>query len=154
MIRQALILFLLMTATAQAENLRKVDFIRVIDGDTIEVRYTTAIRLKDIDCFESKHNARGKWQAEETGTTEADIINKGAQSKQILKDLIKGNENNLYLQVKGLDRYRRILGQMYIGNDRNKTDINAYMLNKGDCLPYKPRPHKRKRKAPAPEASK
>lgn len=144
MIKQAFILLLLMTATAQAENVRKVEFVRVIDGDTIEVRYTTAIRLKDIDCFESKHNARSKWQAEETSTTETDILNKGAQSKQALKDLINGNENNLYLQVKGLDRYSRILGKMYIGKDRNKTDINEYMLNKGGCIPYKPRPHKRK----------
>ena len=144
MIKQAFILLLMMTATAQAENVRKVEFVRVIDGDTIEVRYTTAIRLKDIDCFESKHNARSKWQAEETSTTETDILNKGAQSKQALKDLINGNENNLYLQVKGLDRYSRILGKMYIGKDRNKTDINEYMLNKGGCIPYKPRPHKRK----------
>ena len=144
MIKKVLFLLLLITSTAQAENLRKVDFIRVIDGDTIEVRYITTIRLKDIDCFESKHNERSKWQAEETSTTETNILNKGAQSKQALKDLINGNENDLYLQVKGLDRYSRILGKMYIGKDRNKTDINEYMLNKGGCRPYKPRPHKRK----------
>ena len=52
MIKKVLFLLLLITSTAQAENLRKVDFIRVIDGDTIEVRYITTIRLKDIDCFE------------------------------------------------------------------------------------------------------
>lgn len=144
MLKKVLFLLILMTATAQAENLRKVEFIRVIDGDTIEVRYTTAIRLNDIDCFENKHNERGQWQADEHNTTEADIINKGKQSEQALKELIDGNENNLYLQVKGLDKYRRILGKVYIGKDKNKTDINEYMLKSGGCLPYKPRPHKKK----------
>lgn len=87
MIKKTLILLLLMTATAQAENLRKVEFIRVIDGDTIEVKYTTSIRLKDIDCFENKHNVREVWQADENKTTEADVISKGKQSEQAIKRL-------------------------------------------------------------------
>lgn len=124
MIKRALLITLLTISTAQAESLRKVELIRVIDGDTVEVTYTTSIRLNDVDCYENKHNARSKWQASEYDQTEEVIA--------------KGNEKNLYLQVKGLDRYRRILGKLYIGKDR-QVDINEYMLNKGECLPYKPR---------------
>lgn len=138
MIKRALLITLLTISTAQAESLRKVELIRVIDGDTVEVTYTTSIRLNDVDCYENKHNARSKWQASEYDQTEEEVIAKGKESKQKLTELLAGNEKNLYLQVKGLDRYRRILGKLYIGKDR-QVDINEYMLNKGECLPYKPR---------------
>lgn len=141
MIKKALLITLLTISTAQAESLRKVELVRVIDGDTIEVRYTTSIRLNDVDCFESKQNDRQKWQAGEYDLTEEEVIAKGKESTQKLKDLLDGKGNNLFLQVKGLDKYRRILGKIFIGKDK-KVDINEYMLKKGGCLPYRPRNRK------------
>ena len=120
------------------KNLRKVELIRVIDGDTIEVRYTTSIRLNDVDCYENKHNDRQKWQAKENNLKEEEVIAKGKENEQKLKDLLDKEGNDLFLQVKGLDRYRRILGKLYIGKDK-QIDINEYMLKSGGCMPYKPR---------------
>lgn len=125
-------------------NLHKVELIRVIDGDTIEVRYTTSIRFKDIDCFENHNNDRSNWQATEYKKTKEEVLTAGKESEQKLKELIKGNENNLFLQVRGLDRYRRILGDMYIGGGKDKQSINEYMLKNGGCMVYKPRPHRRR----------
>ena len=144
MIKKTLFILLLTTATAQAENLRKVELVRVIDGDTIEVTYTTAIRLNNVDCFENKPNDRQKWQAGKYDLKEEEVIAKGKESEKRLSELLAGNENNLYLQVKGLDKYRRTLGKLYIGKDK-QVDINEFMLKGGGCLPYQPRPHKRKK---------
>ena len=141
MIKKTLFILLLATATAQAENLRKVEFVRVIDGDTIEIRQTIAVRLNNIDCFENKNNERSKWQAVEYNKTQEEVLSAGIESGQNLKELIKGNENDLYLQVKGLDRYKRILGEIFIGKGKEKMSVNEYMLKNGGCLPYKPRPH-------------
>lgn len=150
MIKKALVLFILFagaltvyystrTTTAKDDGLQKVEFIRVIDGDTIEVKYTTAIRIKDLDCFESKPNARSKWQAGEYQKTQDKVIKQGKQSAKELKKLLRGNEKNLYVDVKGMDRFKRILGDVYVG-DQN---IKQYMLTKGGCMPYKPMPRKR-----------
>lgn len=150
MIKKAVVLFLLLAGTAQAEDLKKVEFVRVLDGDTVEVNLTISVRLKDIDCYENHKNARSIWQAKEYGKTRAEVLTAGEQSEQALKDLLNGNENNLYLDIKGMDAYKRILGKMYIVNEKKKN-INRYMLNKGGCLPYKPMPRKRKNKQQAPE---
>lgn len=145
MIKKTLFILLLATTTAQAQNLRKVEFVRVIDGDTIEVRYTTSIRLNDIECYENKGNERSEREALEYNKTKEEVLTAGKESEQKLKELIKGNENNLYLQVKNLDKYKRILGKMYIGKGKDKTDINEYMLKSGGCLPYKNLPKLKKK---------
>lgn len=146
MIRKILLLLLLSISTAQAENLRKVEFVRVIDGDTIEVRYTTSIRLNDIECYENHNNERADRLALEYNKTKEEVLTAGKESELKLKELIKGNENNLYLQVKNLDKYKRILGKMFIGKGKNKTDINEYMLKSGGCMPYKNLPKLKKKK--------
>lgn len=121
----------------QVENLHKVELIRVIDGDTVEVRYTTAVRLKDIDCFENKLNKRNKWQQSKYSKTEEEVIKSGLNSEKMLNNLIQVNKNNLYLQVDGLDKYKRILGNMYIGESK-RINVNDYMLKNGGCMEYKP----------------
>ena len=146
MIKKILLLLLLSISTAKAENLRKVEFVRVIDGDTIEVRYTTSIRLTDIECYENHNNERADRLALEYNKTKEEVLTTGKESEQKLKELLKGKENNLYLQVKNLDKYKRILGKMFIGNGKNKTDINEYMLKSGGCMPYKNLPKLKKKK--------
>jgi endonuclease YncB( thermonuclease family) len=146
MIKKILLLLLLSISTAQAENLRKVEFVRVIDGDTIEVRYTTSIRLLDIECYENHNNERADRLALEYDKTKEEVLTAGKESEQKLKELIKGNEDNLYLQVNKLDKYKRILGKMFIGRGKNKKNINEYMLKSGGCLPYKNLPKLKKNK--------
>ena len=137
MIKKALLITLLTLSTAQADELPKVELVRVIDGDTVEVTYKTSVRLKYIDCYENKHNHRQKWQAKEYNLKEEEVVARGKESEQKLKDLLAGNEKDLYLDVKGLDQHKRLLSNLYIGKDK-KIDVNKYMLKSGGCLPYKP----------------
>ena len=140
MTKKLLFILLLLSNTALADDLHKVELVRVIDGDTVEVRYTTAIRLVDIECYENKNNERSDREALEYNKTKEEVLTAGKQSEQKLKELLKGNENNLYLKVNSLDRYKRILGKLFIGKDENKKDVNNYMLKSGGCLPYKKLP--------------
>lgn len=140
MFKKTLFILLFGISTAQAENLRKVELMRVIDGDTIEVRYTTSIRLSDIECYENKDNERSDRQVIADNKTKEEVLTAGREAEQKLKDLLKDKENNLYLQVKGLDKFRRILGKLYIGKGKDKVDVNDYMLKSGGCLPYKKLP--------------
>ena len=144
MLKKVLFILFIGIATAQAQDdLHKIEVIRVIDGDTIEIKHS--VRLNDIDCYENKNNRRSNWQAKEYNKTKAEVIEAGKQSQQTLQDLINENKDNLYIDVKRLDRHKRLLGDVYIGNGKNKKSINDYMLKSGGCLPFKPQPQNKRR---------
>ena len=107
MLKKVLFILFIGIATAQAQDdLHKIEVIRVIDGDTIEIKHS--VRLNDIDCYENKNNRRSNWQAKEYNKTKAEVIEAGKQSQQTLQDLINENKDNLYIDVKRLDRHKRL----------------------------------------------
>ena len=123
----------LITGTANAEML-PITLLKVTDGDTIKALVNgekESIRLLDIDCYETSKNPRAIWQSEYYHLSVGQVMQKGEYSKQRLKDLL-GKRKDLKLEWSRRDRYKRILGRVYL-DDRN---INDYMLSSGGCEKY------------------
>lgn len=107
---------------------------KITDGDTIKAVVNgekESIRLLDIDCFETSKNPRAIWQSEYYHKSIGDILKQGFYSKQRLEDKLKGKKE-LVLKWKQRDKYRRILGKIYLDDE----DINEYMLKNGGCQQY------------------
>lgn len=142
-----LLVFLLMALVSPvlASDKVKVDIVKVTDGDTVKALIEgekVNIRLLHIDCYETSDNPRAYWQAEYYKKSLGEVIKQGKQSKEILQQLINKNKDNVYLLAKGKDKYKRTLGELYIGN--NEQSINDYMLEAGKCEKYKARTKKKR----------
>ncbi|MCM1323363.1 MAG: thermonuclease family protein [Acetobacter sp.] len=126
-----------------ANQLQKIEQITVVDGDTIKGvinNQIIKIRLSNIDCFENKVNQRAYWQAEIYNKSLSEVLKTGNESKTILLNLLKNEKDNIYVTLKGLDKFKRTLGKIYIISDKKKLNVNQYMLEYGKCVPYKPKP--------------
>ena len=94
-------------------NETSITLIKVSDGDTIKVLLDDKkenIRLSEIDCFETSKNKRAIWQSEYYHISIGEVIKRGLNSKEILKDKLK-NQSNLKLKWQKRDKYKRILGK-------------------------------------------
>lgn len=91
--------------------------IGVKDGDTIVVligKEATTIRLVDIDCPEKKQAF-------------------GAKAKEFTSNLCFGKHVKIYTGNGKLDRYKRILGTVYVGN----INVNRELVKAGFAWNYK-----------------
>ena len=138
--RLFIICMLVFSTPILANNRVKIDVVKVTDGDTVKAIFngeTINIRLSYIDCYETRDNKRAYWQAEYYHKSLGDVIKQGKQSKEILRQLIDRNYNNIYMIAKGRDKYRRTLGELFLGE--NGESINEYMLQNGKCEKYETR---------------
>lgn len=117
--------------------------IRINDGDTLTAlvnNETTKIRLLDVDCYETKKNARAKFQQKYYGLSYDKVLEKGKQSRKILKKLLKDHR---YIRVEWekRDSFGRILGKVYLDDIKSNgiIDVNQYMLESGGCNKYLPK---------------
>ena len=113
-----------------------VAVISVQDGDTFSAlvhEEDTKIRLLDVDCYETKKNARAKFQHEYYGLPLDEIFQRGKTSKQKLKELI-GKSKELRVIWDRRDGFGRILGKVYLDD----LDVNQYMIETGGCNKYVP----------------
>ena len=122
-------LFLLFAFNSFANTEIKV--LKVYDGDTILAKIDDnifRIRLIDIDCFEGTLNYRVSKQAKEHKLSVNEVVEKGNIAGQILNDKLKNNK--IYFEFKGIDKYNRALGYLYI----DKRNINKEMIKTGYCF--------------------
>ena len=109
----------------------------VQDGDTFSAMVhdeDTKIRLLDVDCYETRKNARAKFQHEYYSLSYDEIFERGRASKQKLKELI-GKSKKLRITWDRRDGFGRILGKVYLDD----TEVNQYMLETGGCNKYVPK---------------
>jgi micrococcal nuclease len=109
-------LVLLLAAPAVATTLR-ASVVRVVDGDTIEVRLgdrLESVRYIGVNTPEVRHPKRG----EEPGGREATAVN---------RQLVAGKQVRLELDVQARDRYGRMLAYVWIGD----VMINAELVRLG-----------------------
>lgn len=112
----------------------KINVIKVYDGDTILAQIDDnifRIRLIGIDCFEGTKSARAKWQAKKYKMSLDEIVKGGNIAGDILNQKLK-NQNATF-EFRGIDKYNRALGVIYI----NKRNINEEMLKTPYCKVYK-----------------
>ena len=117
--------------------------IKINDGDTLSAfvnNENTKIRLLDVDCYETKKNARAKFQQKYYGLSIDEVIRTGKQSRKKLKNLLKDHR---YIRVEWekRDSFGRILGKVYLDDIKSAgvIDVNQYMLNQGGCNKYVPK---------------
>ncbi len=128
----ALIMFCTFPAMAKS----KIEVLKVYDGDTILARIndnTFRIRLIGIDCFEGTTSDRAKWQAKKYNLTLDEVVSYGNLASDILKGKLSNKE--AYFSFRGIDKYSRALGILYIDN----TNINEELLKTPYCKAYNPK---------------
>ncbi|MBO7332732.1 MAG: thermonuclease family protein [Alphaproteobacteria bacterium] len=113
-----------------------VPLIEVSDGDTFKVLLhgeTTSVRLKDIDCFETRRSKRAYFQEKYYQKPLNEVIRQGKESEQKLQELLSKTKE-IRVEWEKRDGFCRILGQVCADN----IHVNAYMLEYGGCKAYLP----------------
>lgn len=131
-----IVLAILQPVAYASTNKIVIDVVKIIDGDTMKVKLennTFSVRLVGIDCFESAevNNYRAYKQAYENKIEITNVIQHGIRSTNYVKDLYK-NSKKQYLEFKGLDKYKRVLGVIYFDD----LNVNEELLKKNICPSY------------------
>lgn len=103
---------------------------KIIDGDTLDVEIdlgfniviTQRVRLSGINAPETK-----------TANLEEKV--QGLESKKWLEEKLNTTKP-MYIRTEKDDKYGRILGWIYIGDDN--IPINTHMIKEGYAKPYNP----------------
>ena len=137
-----LVLFTILWAQSVSAHEFVATIIKINDGDTLTAlvnNENTKIRLLDVDCYETKKNARAKFQQKYYGLSVDEVLEKGKQSRKTLKQLLKDHR---YIRVEWdkRDSFGRILGKVYLDDIKSVgvIDVNQYMLKTGGCNKYIP----------------
>jgi micrococcal nuclease len=124
---------LALSSSSHAQETYKV--IRIVDGDTLKINYKgkeESIRLIGIDAPESRINDRAKRESQRTGQDLKTITALGKEATRFVKTLIKpGDRIRIEFDVEKRDRYRRLLGYVYLSNGKmlNEEIIKAGYAN-------------------------
>jgi len=137
-----LVLFTILLVQSVSAHEFVATIIKINDGDTLTALVNnekTKIRLLDVDCYETKKNKRAKFQQKYYGLSVDEVLEKGKQSRKILKKLLKDHR---YIRVEWekRDSFGRILGKVYLDDIKSVgvIDVNQYMLKTGGCNKYIP----------------
>jgi len=104
------------------------NLVKIVDGDTLDadidlgfsVWVRKRIRLVNIDTWESR-------------TRDKEEKKKGLAAKARLKELVKENKNQFILTSHGLGKFGRVLGEIFLDDDRNVNDI---LVKEGHAYEY------------------
>ena len=137
-----LVLFTILLVQSVSAHEFVATIIKINDGDTLTALVNnekTKIRLLDVDCYETGKNSNTKFQQKYHGLSVDDVLEKGKQSRKILKKLLKDHR---YIRVEWekRDSFGRILGKVYLDDIKSVgvIDVNQYMLKTGGCNKYIP----------------
>ncbi len=118
-----------------AQDHDKVTVARIIDGDTLKIRYLSkeeSIRLIGIDTPESRVNKKTKKDAKRSGQDIKTIIEMGKRATEYVESLVKvGDLITIEFDVQERDRYGRLLGYVYLSNGKmlNEEIVKAGYAN-------------------------
>ena len=122
----------IVTAKACLENIK---ITKVTDGDTVKGIINgkeMSIRLSGIDCYETSKRDRAYKQAYLNKMSREDVVKRGKESKEILTNILKSN-NNITVRFTDVDkRYNRNVGIIYAGD----INVNEYMVQNGGCMMF------------------
>lgn len=136
------VLFMVLLVQSVSAHEFVATIIKINDGDTLTAlvnNENTKIRLLDVDCYETGKNSNTKFQQKYYGLSVDEVLEKGKQSRKILKKLLKDHR---YIRVEWekRDGFGRILGKVYLDDIKSAgvIDVNQYMLKTGGCKKYVP----------------
>jgi micrococcal nuclease len=105
----------------------KVEILRVVDGDTVDVRMDLG--------FNVWHKCRVRLvgiNAPESRTRDLEEKKRGLAAKQWLIDTLELAESDIEMQSHGVGKYGRVLGELYT----KKGNINKLMVKEGHAELY------------------
>ena len=105
----------------------KVEILRVVDGDTVDVRmdlgfnvwHKCRVRLMGINAPESR-------------TRNLEEKARGLAAKDWLINILESAQSEIEMQSHGVGKYGRVLGELYI----NEVNINQLMVKEGHAELY------------------
>ena len=105
----------------------KVEILRVVDGDTVDVRmdlgfnvwHKCRVRLMGINAPESR-------------TRNLEEKARGLAAKDWLINILESAQSEIEMQSHGVGKYGRVLGELYI----NEVNINQLMVKEGHAEIY------------------
>ena len=126
-----LVVIALAVVTADAATADEYHVVRVVDGDTVDVRYghrsTTRVRLLNVDAPETVDPNRG-------------VECLGPEASQRLKELLpEGSTVHLAFDDERTDRYGRTLAGVYANGEL----VNAQLASEGLAVPMTVGPNTR-----------
>ena len=108
----------------------KVDILRVVDGDTVDVRLDLG--------FNVWHKCRVRMvgiNAPESRTRDLEEKKKALLQKNILK-YIRKSDNDIQMQSEGKGKYGRVLGVFFWDKGKTPTNVNQLMIKEGHATSY------------------
>ncbi|MCU7933166.1 MAG: thermonuclease family protein [Candidatus Thiodiazotropha sp. (ex Codakia rugifera)] len=120
------------------ERLLSSSEIEVEDGDTLLIQFKNEVKriqLAGIDAPENSENPKFKVDKQRTGLDYNSLMSLGIISAEYLRKQIAGGEHfKLHFQLDSLDRYGRIVGELYTEEGRS---LNRQMVKDGYAIPVK-----------------
>ena len=106
----------------------QANLVKIVDGDTLDADIDLGfsvwgrkrVRLVNIDTWESR-------------TRDKEEKKKGLAAKARLKELIKENKNQFIITSHGLGKFGRVLGEIFLDDDRN---VNEILIEEGHAYEY------------------
>jgi len=105
----------------------KVEILRVVDGDTVDVRMDLG--------FNVWHKCRVRLvgiNAPESRTRDKEEKKRGLAAKDWLINILESAQTDIEMQSHGVGKYGRVLGVLYI----NDVNINDLMVKEGHAKVY------------------
>ena len=121
--------------STQPQSNSEVKVLSVVDGDTLKISYKgqkESIRLIGIDTPESRVNKKTQKDAKRSGQDIETIIAMGKRATEYVKSMVKaGDLITLEFDVQERDRYKRLLGYVYLSNGKmlNEEIVKAGYAN-------------------------
>jgi len=105
----------------------KVELLRVVDGDTVDVRVDLG--------FDVWHKCRVRLMginAPESRTRDKEEKIRGLAAKEYLKEVLENAQVEIEMKSLGVGKYGRVLGILFI----NDVNINQMMIDNGHAVEY------------------
>ena len=108
--------------------------VRVVDGDTVD-----ALVDLGFDTWKKVRIRMHGINARESRTRDLEEKEKGLAAKARLIELLEENDNEFLLQSKGVGKFGRCLGELYVGASTVKIEgqsINQVLREEGHAKEY------------------
>ncbi len=126
---------LCLSVVATAQEYETAVVVRVKDGDTFVARIgerKETVRLIGVDAPESYFNGKVRYDAEESGELQAELVVKGRAASAFLKTLLpEGTAVRLEYDKRRRDKYDRLLCYVYIADG---TMVNELLVREGHAI--------------------
>jgi len=108
----------------------KAEVLRVIDGDTIEVRISLG-----FDSYVKRTVRLYGINTPETRTKDLEEKERGFAAKERLIEILNANNNELLIKSHGIGKFGRCLGELFV-ETLGTTSVQQFLITEGHGIEY------------------